>query len=98
MHTWNPEPTKPARPIDRPAVAFILTVALALGALVGLYAVHVTSPQRDAKLGAARTPIVYRLHGVPTGEICRGVIIRLRNGRMIPTVPCHVSTSRRGTA
>lgn len=106
MIPWNPDPAghcarveRARRAIDRPAVAFILTIALFLGALAGLYVAHVTA-HRDAdyKVSTARTPIDYgRWNGTPVfgGFHCRPrVIVR---GRVPAIAPCARAYTRGGT-
>jgi hypothetical protein len=90
IHWTDPTNAHRGRPIDRPAVAIIITVAMFLAALLGLYVAHVTTPH-PTKVESIRVvphiePICrtyHRGHGTTT--------------RVVPRVACHVTTTSRGT-
>jgi hypothetical protein len=102
MIPWNPTPAGAhgaphRRPIDRPAVAVILTIALVLGALLGLYAAHVlhnpSRPDSDKSATSAR-----QFPGIePVCRTYRRGNVNDAPRRYVPRVPCHTTTTTRGT-
>lgn len=86
MIPWKPENPTPCRTVDRPAVAILLTVALFLGALLGLYAAHVFAHRDEpGKVSSARyVPGIEPLCRTYT----RGHAGTVR--RPVPSItPCH---------